>query len=168
MNLTAQVLEKLPTRTVFNRVKCLLFLSPLLLASCQFRFNANAWDSESQAQLYIKTLAKGQEAYYRANGKFANSADKLSINVNVDTPEYKYSIVSEGDRAQRVIMTAAAKVEDLPSYAGILRVNATENEVDATVNMCKTESPSTIPPRFPDRVIPGGELNCPPGSVPVQ
>jgi len=147
--------------------KTLLCLSPLLLASCQLLVHA-PHRGENQAEWYIEAIAKGQESYYKMNGNFASSLDKLSLNFNLETEDYRYSLVSEGEKAQRVVVTAAAKLDGLPSYAGIMVVNPSDESVEATLNACKTIEPSRIPPVFPPTFLPGQELNCPPGSETVQ
>lgn len=148
--------------------RSLLFLSPLVLASCQLAIEAPKLDGEERAKLYIQAVARGQEAYYKANGNFASSFEKLAMNFNLETKDYRYSLVSEGEKAQRVVMTAAAKVDGLPSYAGIMLVNPSSESLEATINACQTTEPSRTPPVFPSQLAPGRELDCPPGSEPMQ
>lgn len=168
MSLAIQPNSKKP-RSHFSRcAKTLLALSPLLLASCQLSIQAPNFNSEDRAKFYLQAIARGQEAYYKANGHFASSVDKLSLDLNLETPEYRYAIVSEGEKAERITMTAAAKAEGLPSYAGLLVVKPSQSGVEAVANLCQTERPSKTPPVFPQQLDPTRALECPPGSVPAQ
>lgn len=168
-----------PKMNIFTHfsVKPLLrffFLSPLLLTGCQLSFSVPSleelvpFDGDDQASFVMNAMATGQQAYYEANGYFANSVENLSANLNLETTEYRYALTTEGDYAQTVVMTAAAKVEGLPSYAGVVTVGQTEGGVIAMANICQTDEPSTEPPPLSPTPIPGEGLKCPPGSSPVQ
>jgi Type IV pilin-like G and H, putative len=168
MNLTTQSNQQSFTSTLSRLGKTLLVLSPLFLAGCQLSIQAPNLSSEDRAKFYLQAIARGQETYYKANGHFASSVDKLSINLNLDTPEYSYAIVSEGEKAERMTMTAAAKIDGLPSYAGLLVVKPSQSGVEAVANLCQTDGPSKTPPVFPQQLDPSQVLECPPGSIPAQ
>ena len=65
-------------------------------------------------------------------------------------------------------MTAAAKQDGLPSYAGVVTVSHTAGGVMALANICKTDQPSTEPPALSSTPTPGEGLKCPAGSSPVR
>jgi hypothetical protein len=168
MNLISRPNFSLSSGSLSGWRKIFLVLSPAFLAGCQLSLQAPDLSGENQAKFYLNAIAHGQQAYYKANGHFASSADKLSIDLNLDTPEYRYAIVSQGEKAERIEMTAAAKTEGYPSYAGILVVVPNANGVEAVANLCQTETPSQLPPVFPQSLEPTQVLNCPPGSIPAQ
>lgn len=145
-----------------------LCVSPVLLTSCSLNLSLPQWDESTQAGLVMQAIATGQQNYYQANGQFANSIQGLSLNANLETGEYRYSVDTEGQYAQTVVMTATAKQEGLPSYAGVVTVNQTEGGVMALANICKTDQPSFEPPPLSSTPTQEDGLKCPPGSSPVQ
>ena len=165
-----------------NRPKSLyqiLIFSPLVLSGCQINISLpeislpelediSQFVSSNQASFVMQSLTAGQEAYYQANGYFADSLETLSVDLNVETGNYRYTVVTVGDSAQTVVMTAAAKTEDLPSYAGVVTVADGEGGVMAFANVCRTDEPSTEPPSLSITPVPGRRLRCPRGSSRVR
>jgi len=155
-------------KSLRNWVSGVLLVTPVFLTSCSLNLSLPKLDESAQAELVMQAMTTGQQAYYQANGQFANSIEGLSLNASLDTGEYRYRINTEGQYAQTVLMTAAAKQEGLPSYAGVVTVNKTTGGVMALANICKTDQPSTEPPALSPIPTPGEGLKCPAGSSPVQ
>jgi type II secretory pathway pseudopilin PulG len=149
---------------------CLGFLltASIGLGGCQLNIQAPNFDSETQAKFYIQAIAQGQQAYYKANGNFATSLNTLALNFDLETPDYRYNLVSEGKNNNRTVITATAKTDNLPSYAGIVVMNTTQESLDAVGNFCQTTEPSKVAPVFPDTVSTDRIVDCPPGSIPMQ
>jgi hypothetical protein len=145
-----------------------LLVAPVLLTSCSLNLSLPKFDESNKAEFVMQTMTTGQQAYYQANGKFANSIQGLSLNANLDTGEYRYSVNTEGQYAETVLMTAAAKQDGLPSYAGVVTVSHTAGGVMAIANICKTDQPSTEPPALSSIPVPGEGLKCPAGSSSVR
>lgn len=148
--------------------KILLCLSPLVLASCKINLQIPEMDGEQRAKFYIQTVTRGQEAYYKTNGELTASLEELAIDFKLDTPEYKFTILSHGEPTHSVTMMATAKQDNLHSYAGIVYGTKEGDNYEAVVNMCQTEQPSKVAPKLPTKPIANKELDCPPGSIPVQ
>ncbi|MGL5081089.1 MAG: type IV pilin-like G/H family protein [Microcoleaceae cyanobacterium] len=157
-----------------QKVLALVILAPAVLTGCEVSFSVPkpedipGFQGENQASFVMNAMAAGQEAYYEANGHFSSSVESLAINFNLETEDYAYSIVTEGDYAQTVVMKAAAKLDGLPSYAGVVTVGQSEGGVMAMANICKTDKPSTQAPDLSPTPVPGEGLKCPRGSSPVQ
>lgn len=150
-----------------------ILLIPILLAGCQFNLSPLAEElpplkESDRAPLMMRAIAAGQQAYYDHRGEFANSVESLSANLNLETESYRYAIETEGESAQTVRFTAAAKTGDLPSYGGVMTAGATEGGVMMVVNLCETDEPSKTPPLLSSIPVPGEGLKCPPGSSPVR
>ncbi|VXD12897.1 type IV pilin-like G/H family protein [Planktothrix paucivesiculata] len=145
-----------------------LLAAPVLLTSCSLNLSLPEVNESDKAQFVMQTMTTGQQAYYQANGQFANSIQGLSLNANLDTGEYRYSVNTEGQYAETVLMTAAARQDGLPSYAGVVTVSHTAGGVMAIANICKTDQPSTEPPALSSTPVPGEGLKCPAGSSPVR
>jgi hypothetical protein len=151
-----------------------LLLLTLGLTGCELKFSLNPIEElpllneTDQTEMVMQGMMVGQQAYYQANGEFATSAERLAIDIKLETPEYRYALITEGELAQTVVMTAAAKTAELPSYTGVVTVNITEGGAVALANLCKTDVPSTKPPRLSTPVTVGEGLKCPPGSSQVK
>ncbi|MEB3882847.1 type IV pilin-like G/H family protein [Lyngbya sp. CCY1209] len=155
--------------------KYLTVLVPLLLTGCQLNFSSFGEDLElpplkqsDRAPLMMRAIAVGQQAYYDHQGQFAGSVESLSAHLNLETESYLYAIETEGESAQTVVLTATAKTDDLPSYAGVMTAGATEGGVMMVANLCQTDEPSKTPPILSSIPVPGEGLKCPPGSSPVR
>ncbi|NEO87005.1 MAG: general secretion pathway protein GspH [Spirulina sp. SIO3F2] len=138
----------------------------LLLGGCQLTLQLPT--AENQAKFYIDAIAKSQTAYYKANGEFASSIEQLDLNLNIDSPDYKLTATSHGEPTHSVLVEAAAKKDDLHSYAGLVYVKPTEEKVDVLVQACKTEEPSKRPPMLTTRPRLVNAIDCPEGSVIMQ
>lgn len=151
-----------------------LLLLPLWLTGCELQFSLNPIEDLSllsetdQTEMVMQGMMVGQQAYYQANGYFAASPESLAIDIKLETQEYRYSLITEGELAQTVVMKAAAKTAELPSYTGVVTVNLTEGGAVALANLCKTDYPSTEPPHLSTQVTIGEGLKCPPGSSQVR
>ncbi len=149
-------------------------LFPLLLTGCELKFSLEALedlpllDETKPTEIVMQGMVAGQQAYYQANGHFAATPERLSIDFKLETQEYRYALITEGELAQTVIMTASAKAAELPSYAGVVTVDLTDGGAMAFANVCKTDQPSFEPPQLSTTPIPGEGLKCPPGSSPVR
>jgi hypothetical protein len=155
-------------QTLGRGSKIFLCLSLPLFAGCKISLQIPQLDGEQQAKFYLQTVARGQEAYYKTNGELTASLEKLAIDFKLNTPEYKFTILSHGDPTHSVIMTATAQKENLHSYAGIVYGKKAGDNYEAVVNMCQTEEPSTTAPKLPTQPILDRELDCPAGSIPLQ
>ncbi|MEM8640315.1 MAG: type IV pilin-like G/H family protein [Cyanobacteria bacterium P01_G01_bin.54] len=148
-----------------NRFSLLCAL-PLLLGGCQLSLQMPT--AENQAKFYIDVIAQSQTAYYKANGEFANSIEQLDLNLKIDSPDYQLKATSHGDPTHSILAEAAAKRDDLHSYASLIYLKASEEQVDVLVQACKTEVPSKRPPMLTTRPRRVNALDCPEGSVSVQ
>lgn len=155
--------------------KYIIFLVPVVLTGCQMDFSSLMEDipslnlgSSDRAPLMMKAIATGQQAYYNNQGYFASSVQGLSGHLNLETDSYQYAFKTEGETAQTVLITAAAKTEDLPSYSGMMTVGKNNGGVIMMANLCKTDTPSKIPPVLSSTNVTNQGLKCPPGSSPMH
>lgn len=148
--------------------KIILCLSPFIFVGCQIKLQIPPLDGEQQAKLYIQTVARSQKAYYQTNGELTASLEKLAIDFKLNTPEYKFAILSHGDPTHSVTMTATAQKDNLHSYAGIVYGKKEGDNYEAVINLCQSEKPSKIAPKLPTQPILDRELDCPSGSSPWQ
>ncbi|MGB3402723.1 MAG: type IV pilin-like G/H family protein [Microcoleaceae cyanobacterium] len=151
-----------------------LLLFSFGLTGCELQFSLNPLEEipllnqTDQTEMVMQGMIIGQQAYYQANGSFATSTESLAIDFKLETPEYRYSLITEGEFAQTVVMKAAAKTAELPSYTGVVTVNLSEGGASALANLCKTDFPSTQPPQLSTNPTFEDGLNCPPGSSRVR
>lgn len=124
---------------------------------------------EDEAKTYMYALTQVQQARYREVGKFATTIEEVSIGLRTETESYQYRIVPQGDEKQSVMVVAAAKKPELPSYTGAVFVTQVNGETTTVSQICQTAQPSTSPPVMP--IAPRGgsaTIQCPAGSRALQ
>jgi Type IV pilin-like G and H, putative len=114
---------------------------------------------------YIKIINQAQEEYFQKQGKFAADIEELGIVTNLETENYRYQIVPQGDRTQSTMLTGTAKNADFPSYTSALIVTSIKGKNQVVAITCQTDQPSMTPPTMPivsesDRT----QFECPAGS----
>ncbi len=70
----------------------------------------------SEAKQYIKSINKGQQAYYVEYGKFYQEISNLGVGINTETNKYKYQIKKVSEKLS--ISIATPKQEGLHSFTG--------------------------------------------------
>lgn len=119
---------------------------------------------QSEAVMTLGSMTRAQQAYYLEMSKFATNIDDLGIGIPSEGDNYRYEIVTPGDRS--VAMTAVAKSEGLKSYTGAVFVIKDENGEDITIaGLCETDQSTMTPPAAP--TAPANlseEIQCPAGS----
>lgn len=114
---------------------------------------------------FLTILNQSQQAYYLENGKFASTAEDLSIVTTLETENYLYQIVPQKDNTQSVMMTAIAKNADLPSYTSAVFAIKVDGKTTTISQICETEQPSTSPPIMPASPTENSpQIQCPAGS----
>ena len=87
------------------------------------------------------------------------------MGIDSQTDNYSYQILSQGDRTQSVIMTAAAKIPGLRSYTGAVFLTENEGQTFTITAICETDEPSSTPPAIPTAPSEeSAEIQCPSGS----
>jgi hypothetical protein len=131
--------------------------------------NQGAQKPEDEAKNYLYALIQVQQAHYLEQGNFAREIEEVSIGLRTETESYRYQIVPQGDNTQSVMITAAAKDAQLPSYTGAVFVTQVNGKVTTVAQICETAEPSTSPPSMPTAPTNGSsEIQCPAGSRPLQ
>lgn len=121
--------------------------------------------SRGEAQVYIATINRGQQAYYLEKGKFGNTIQQLEIGIKPETENYRYRIVNLGKGNQTTISTATAKKPELKSYTGVVFVRRVQGETVTNTAICETDKPSSKPPATPKIPLKESQqVQCPAGS----
>ncbi|MGG6267689.1 type IV pilin-like G/H family protein [Leptolyngbya sp. AN03gr2] len=117
---------------------------------------------QSEARVYVGTLARSQQAYYIEQERFAQSLSELSNPVPSETTNYSYNISVVDSNAIHV--TATAKTSGLRSYSAA--VYAVKDEISGETNTitktCEADRPSKSAPAMPQLV--GSTIMCAPNS----
>lgn len=117
-----------------------------IISGSNYQENPATPTGEAEAQTYIATLNRAQQAYRIENSRFAPDIAALEIGISSETSNYRYQVVPQSDDTRSVMMTAAALQPELRSYTGAVFVTS-ENELRAIV--CVSDQPSTTPPAMP-------------------
>ncbi len=124
---------------------------------------------EDEAKKYLYALTQVQRAHYEEVGKFATAIEQVSIGLRTETESYRYQIVPQGNETQSVMITAAAKNSQLPSYTGAVFVTQVNGQTTTVAQICETNQPSTSPPAMPTGPRDGSSaIQCPTGSRSLQ
>ncbi|MCL1464970.1 type IV pilin-like G/H family protein [Argonema galeatum] len=119
----------------------------------------------AEAQQYVSSILKSQQAYRSEKPTFSNSLLELEVGIKPETTDYSYKIVPQPDRSKSVMVTAQSKTTGLKSYTGAVFAIKNGANVTTVTAICETNLSSSIPPTMP--APPKDEnsrIKCPPGS----
>jgi Tfp pilus assembly protein PilE len=127
-------------------------------------------DNTVEAKQYVRSMSRGQQAYFTSTTAFASSVKALRIGIKTETTNFKYSISATPTAA---FSYAVAKEKDLKSYVGGVFVvpaknfepNAAKEGITTTYILCEADSPGTIKPAEP--TYENGKTACGKGTTPV-
>jgi type IV pilus assembly protein PilA len=130
-------------------------------------------DNTVEAQRYVSSMSRGQQAFFTIKNAFSSSVKALGIGLKTETPEttnFKYSIRATPTAA---FSYAVAKEKDLKSYVGGVFVvpaknfepNAAKEGITTTYILCEADSPGTIKPAEP--TYENGKIACGKGTTQV-
>ncbi|AFZ02553.1 type IV pilin-like G/H family protein [Calothrix sp. PCC 6303] len=109
---------------------------------------------QSEAQTYVGSMNRAQQAYYAENNEFANNADfnKLGLGVNTTTTNYKY-VIEDGGAAKDFVSNQAQTVDSkgainaksaVKAYVGgvaITTIGTTSKEATTVARLCAGATP---------------------------
>ena len=122
---------------------------------------------EREAQDRLVEIARAQRTYYLEFRVFAGSIEPLYIDFPMETENYLYEILPQGDGTESVRVTATAKRDDLRSYTStVFMVNNERGYPVSVVGTCVTNEPSIVPPEMPAAPTSPetSAIQCPVGS----
>lgn len=144
---------------------------------CFFPKNTPEKGTSTEGIQFIRTLVKGQQAYFVENGEFTFNLEELQLGIKPETDHYSYQILEPMVPVQsvsyplpeppgdRIFMIAQSKQPQYqPSYFGavFLIIDPDSLEKRPVGLICQSEmgdsSRSELPQRF------GDKISCPPGS----
>jgi Type IV pilin-like G and H, putative len=171
--------SRLPASSLLQRIAIYsVFVAGTIASFYDFKLNAIAPPSgtaSSEAKQHIALINQLQIAYYKENGQFSDSLEKLSAGMQQQTENYNYEILSAMGPVQTLqnqqepayfestIAIARSNSSDGKSYIGAVFAFK-EDERDRTMAAAICESDrngvTLIPPTFD-----GGEIQCPSGTT---
>ncbi len=134
------------------------------VAELQHRLKAQG--SAGEGKRNMGAMNRAQQAYYLEKEKFATTIKELGIGIKLETENYRYQILPQGNQRERVMMTARAKRPELRSYTGaVFAVKTRGKDIITLAGICETDKPSSTPPAMPATPRKGmAEFQCPAGS----
>lgn len=140
-----------------------VFLGILMAIALPSFLNQANRARESEAQTYVGTMSRGQQAYFLENGAFAQSIEELQLDFSESTI-YRYGLEVDAS-GTRVLITATPLEDPINHYAGAVFAVSDSSENTITVNqICESPEAFTTVPTFNAET---GEIDCPPGSTPL-
>jgi Tfp pilus assembly protein PilE len=127
-------------------------------------------DNTVEAKQYVRSMSRGQQAYFTSTTAFSSSVKALGIGIKTETTNFKYSIRATEKAA---FSYAVAKEKDLKSYvAGVFVVpaknfepNAAQEGITTTYILCEADFSGTIKPAEP--TYENGKIACGKGTTQV-
>jgi Type IV pilin-like G and H, putative len=113
----------------------------------------------SEAQTYVGSMNRYQQAYYMESEKFASTFDEFETGLGIKpiTDRYEYSVQSS---SQFTLQYGITRRANLKSYVGLVQLSvATNGEATTRTILCENISPGPIRPASPI-ILNSGELAC--------
>ena len=163
------------SNSAYNAYGLLLLLMGIVVISAialtSFRGTSKPGkDKTVEAKQYVRSMSRGQQAYFAATNAFSSSVKALGIGIKTETTNFKYSIRATTNAA---FSYAVAKEKNLESYVGGVFVvpakhfeqNAAKEGITTTYILCGADFPGTIKPAEPTSE--NGKIACGKGTTQV-
>jgi type IV pilus assembly protein PilA len=100
---------------------------------------------QSEAQTYVGSMNRGQQAYYLEQSEFAPDITTLGIGVPTQTDYYSYvSSGATGTSASQATTTATLRKGAIKNYSGIVYLTGSNGNKTSLAKLCTgTTSPTT-------------------------
>lgn len=139
-----------------------VFLGILMAIALPSFLNQADRARESEAQVYVRAMSRGQQAHFLENGAFAQSIEELQVGFS-ESARYRYNLEVDASGTS-VLITAVPVEESISHYVGSVFVVGDSSETNKTVaQTCESPEAFTAAPTFNAET---GEIDCPPGSTP--
>lgn len=126
---------------------------------------------ESQAETYLKSMLRGQQAYFLEAEQFTGDLQSLGLGISEETENYVYAIDLQDSSGQTAIVTATAKQPELRSFTGVaFAIANSQNEfATTTTELCVSDAGQPAP-AMPELIQTGGQVEvvCADGSQRVE
>ncbi|MGB0562763.1 MAG: type IV pilin-like G/H family protein [Spirulinaceae cyanobacterium] len=121
---------------------------------------------ESEGQMNVGALVRGQQAYHLETGAFTSNLNELGLGIAADGINYTYAIVPQADPSSSVYITATPNAADgmLRSYGAAVFAVGDEDAAFSVTGICQSNEPSPEPPPMPTLNADGETVDCPEGS----
>jgi type II secretory pathway pseudopilin PulG len=128
---------------------------------------------QSEAQQYVGSMLRAQQAYFAEKGVFATSLDALDLGLKSQTTNYNYSVIA-GKKAAFSYGVSRTIQKDTKSVVGAVFLvpaplangnKAADTSTILTI-LCIAKSDSPTPPAEPRNI--NGKLACGDGTVEVN
>ncbi|MDG2990856.1 type IV pilin-like G/H family protein [Candidatus Synechococcus calcipolaris G9] len=118
---------------------------------------------EAEAQISLRAMLRGQQAYFMENGRFTESLGDLGLGLPQETGTYHYeiSLKSPPGNDQLVIVRAIAQDKTLRNHTAALGMGTGGNMTEV-ICQCKQPGESIWDPKLMN-----GQLQCGTDSEPI-
>lgn len=127
---------------------------------------------ESQAETYLKSMLRGQQAYFLEQEQFSTDLQSLGLGISEETEHYVYAIDLPDPSGQTAMVTATAKLPELRSFTGVaFAIADSQGEfVTTATKLCVSDEPGQPSPAVPELIQNGDQVEvvCAEGSQVVE
>ncbi|AFZ08264.1 hypothetical protein Osc7112_3927 [Oscillatoria nigro-viridis PCC 7112] len=133
-----------------------------------FYLNNTNRSQQSEAQQYVSSMNKAQQAYFAKKRLFSSSVNALELGIKTETTNYKYSVRATKQTAFNYGVSKQPQLKS--SVGGVFLVpvkkiepNAAKEGIITTISIfCQADSPGTIKPAEP--TYENGKIACGKGT----
>jgi hypothetical protein len=127
---------------------------------------------EAEAETYLKSMLRGQQAYFLEQEQFAGDLQSLSLGISEETEHYVYAIDLPDPSGQIAMVTAMAKQPELRSFTGAaFAIADSQGEfITTATELCVSDKPGQASPAMPELNQTGDQVEvvCAEGSQVVE
>jgi len=124
-------------------------------------------NKEVEARETLNSILFDQRTYYLENRAFTTSLRDLeTMQISLDSPNYRYAIQPKPSKQKGVSVTATPKRPNLRSFTGVVFALDAGKEKLTISEICETTKPSNQAPVAPTAPKgPRDAIQCPTGSI---
>jgi type IV pilus assembly protein PilA len=119
--------------------------------------NCKSISKDSEARIYVGSMNKGQQAYFREKDTFANSIEKLRLGIKTQTTNYQYSIQTTPTAAFSYGVARKHTTKSIKSFVGAVflvpverdKTEVAKPQMETVAILCQTNTGSTTQPANP-------------------
>jgi type IV pilus assembly protein PilA len=99
---------------------------------------------QSEAQTYVGSMNRGQQAYYLEQSEFGSDITTLGIGVPTQTDYYTYATKGDtGTTASQATTTALRRKGAIKEFSGIVWLTGSNGDKTSLAKICNSSSPTT-------------------------
>jgi|SRR6478672_2765763 len=143
--------------TILEFLVVIVIIGVLAAIAIPSFLNCRNISKDSEARIYVGSMNKGQQAYFREKDTFANSIEKLRLGIKTQTANYQYSIQTTPTAAFSYGVALKHTKNSIKSFVGAVflvpverdKTEAAKPQMETVAILCQTNTGSITRPANP-------------------